>query len=303
MQTDVIWIILALLALVVGAFVVLRHFTSRGSAPAEQGDTQFKDGLPITPRDERELPQTSQDDEDALSSMAAVAASSPVVTSPTVATSPVMNTPADTPSTSAALENAADDLAVSDNAIDAQSQANPSDVEPSAQMQALDAQFEQNSPVLDRHLSAQQDFEQKNDPLLNAETTITIVIQPRGNFASLSGQKVLELVRAYGLKYGAMSMFHRYAYEDGSGDLWFSMLGLDYDGVREFDLNTITSNHFTGVILFLPLPNPHAQRGFDSMVEVAKMMADELDADLLDENHSPLDDVELAKLRAQVINY
>ena len=73
-------------------------------------------------------------------------------------------------------------------------------------------------------------FDQNNDPLLNATETVSIAIMPRNSFAGLPGCTVLEIVRTYGMKYGVMNLFHRYENEDGTGDLWFSMMGVGYEG-------------------------------------------------------------------------
>lgn len=163
--------------------------------------------------------------------------------------------------------------------------------------------FNQNSPILDRHLIEQQTFDQNNDPLLNAQDTVTIVITPRNQYVGLSGKEVLNIVRNYGLKYGVMNMYHRYEREDGMGDLWFSMMGVDYNGVQVFDLNTLPDAHFTGLSLFLSLPHPHALRGFESMVSTARMIAKDLNADIHDEEGYLLDDSYIEKIRLQVADY
>ncbi|UNU72635.1 cell division protein ZipA C-terminal FtsZ-binding domain-containing protein [Moraxella nasovis] len=164
-------------------------------------------------------------------------------------------------------------------------------------------EFEQDSPILARHLSKQSAFEQNNDPLMNAQSTITIIISPRDGGVGISGRRMLELAHTYGLKYGVMNMFHRYSNTDGTGDLWFSAMGITYDGVLAFDLNTLADDHFTGLALFLSLPHPYALRGYDSMVGIAKMIADDVNADLCNEEMHLIDDAYLARLRAEVASY
>lgn len=175
--------------------------------------------------------------------------------------------------------------------------------EPKETFAEISNDFSQNSPMLDRHLIEQQAFDQNNDPLLNAQDTVTIVITPRNQYAGLSGKEVLNIVRNYGLKYGVMNMYHRYEREDGMGDLWFSMLGVSYQGVQAFDLNTLADSHFSGLSLFLSLPHPHALRGFESMVSTARMIAKDLDADIHDEEGYVLDDAYVEKMRLQVADY
>lgn len=289
-----VWIVLAILAIIVGFFVlgriVWRAMKSKGSL-AVLGDVNHKNGLPITPRDERSRPTFDsvpvpheEDVPDALTSMAAVAASSPVVSerAPQVvsAPAPVRSEPAFEPDAGDIMTHEEDEA-----------------------MRKLNHSFEQNSPLLDKHLSDQETFDQDNSPLLNAQDTITVMITPRNQFAGLSGKTVLGIVREYGLKYGVMNMFHRYEHENGMGDLWFSMLGANDEGVQPFDLNELAEGHFNGLVLFLSLPHPHALRGFDSMVSVAQMIASDLDANLYDENGQPLDDAQFARMRAIASDY
>ncbi|MCP3897335.1 MAG: hypothetical protein GY683_05635, partial [Moraxella sp.] len=83
-----VWLLLAVLAIVLGCILlvpaILRTINSKKQIDHD-GDVHHKDGLPITPRDERLLTHDdavtvpSDDAPDALTSMAAVAASSPVV--------------------------------------------------------------------------------------------------------------------------------------------------------------------------------------------------------------------------------
>ena len=255
----------------------------------------YKDGLPILPRDERgqsalfinkqnqtantksvksEQPLSDESKADALSSLAMVASQD---------------------SNTHDHHSPQDDKAVhvlTDEPIKKERFTEPS------------GNFTQNSPVLDRHLEQQQAFDQDNDPLLNAQETVTVVITPKNQYSGLSGRAVLDIVRAYGLKYGVMNMYHRYEREDGTGKLWFSMLGVGYDGLVEgFDLNTLTDSHFSVLSLFLSLPHPHALRGFDSMVSVAQMIAKDINADVHDDEGYILDGTYLAKLRAKVADY
>ncbi len=279
------------LVILFGLWLIIRSMFTKDF----EGDTKtlaYKDGLPILPRDERDqstiptdvplVDDASSDTEpesktesraDALSSLAMVASQDPSITY-------VQETQI----------NPVDEVEV--DSIKKERFAEPLN------------EFTQNSPVLDRHLEEQQAFDQDNDPLLHAQETVTVVITPKDQYNGLSGKMVLDIVRAYGLKYGVMNMYHRYEREDGTGKLWFSMLGVGYDGsVEGFDLNTLTDSHFSALTLFLSLPHPHALRGFDSMVSVAQMIAKDINADVHDEEGYILDGAYLTKLRAKVADY
>ena len=151
--------------------------------------------------------------------------------------------------------------------------------------------FDNNSPILDQHLSEPVD-EAQNGPLINAKDNINITILPHQYrdrpVAVIRGRDLLALVDKYGLRYGAMNMFHRYEQKDGTGMLWFSMMGITDSGIAPFDPHSVATNTYNGVVLFLSLPHPQALRSFDSMMSIAYMMASDLDAVMLDEENDPI---------------
>ncbi len=166
--------------------------------------------------------------------------------------------------------------------------------------------FTDNSPVLDQHLLTPID-EAKNGPLINAKDNINITILPQQTHdrqhAIIRGADLLTLVDKYGLRFGAMNMFHRYEQKDGTGMLWFSMMGITDSGIAPFDPHSVATNIYSGVVLFLSLPHPQALRSFDSMMSIAYMMASDLDAVMLDENNAPITADYKQQLRNQVRDY
>ncbi|WP_019671675.1 cell division protein ZipA C-terminal FtsZ-binding domain-containing protein [Psychrobacter lutiphocae] len=167
---------------------------------------------------------------------------------------------------------------------------------------AQEPMFEANSPMLDQHLLAEADHDQ-NSPLNHAEENINITLIPANEYETIDGKKILALVNQYGLKYGAMNMFHRYEHKDGSGILWFSMMGITEDGIAPFDLNMLPSSRYNGLVLFLSLPHPKAIQGFDSMMSVVNLISNDLNALILDENNEVLTRERRHQLRAQVQQY
>lgn len=271
---DTLIIILIILVMAVGMFFIIQMLRSK-SYKGDDKSLEYKDDLPILPREQRvvqDLPvstaKTGQptEEQDALSSLAM------------------------------AISKTAVDVPKGDTDTDKSVPPNESNVH-------IKNEFNKSSPVLDRHMDKQKDFDQNNDPLLAAKDTVTIIITPRNHSVGLSGKEVLNIARVYGLKYGVMNMYHRYEYEDGSGGLWFSMLGVGRHGVQTFDLNTLTDQRFIGLSLFLSLPHPHALRGFDSMISTARMIAKDLNADIHDEESYIVDDAYCEQLRLQVANY
>ena len=264
---------LIVIVIIIGVFLIIRAIRSK-SYKGDSNSLVYKEDLPIVPRAERMITEatfetynheTSDDgDQDALSTLAKAVSKS-------------TQNPQKTP------DESVDDLA-----------------EPTAK---VSHHFPQKSPIIDEHLDKEKDFERDNNPLSNAKDSVTLCIIPRNQTVGLSGKEVLELARTYGLKYGIMNMYHRYENDDGSGMLWFSMLGMNRQGAVIFDINNLSNQRFTGLSLFLPLPHPQALRGFDSMVHTAHSMATALNADLLDEENYVIDRDLLGKLRQMVANY
>ncbi|WP_201596743.1 cell division protein ZipA [Psychrobacter vallis] len=171
---------------------------------------------------------------------------------------------------------------------------------------AEEPSFDNNSPILDQHLSEPVD-EGQNGPLINAKDNINITILPHQYrdrpAAVIRGRDLLALIDKYGLRYGAMNMFHRYEQKDGTGILWFSMMGITDSGIAPFDPHSVATNTYNGVVVFLSLPHPQAVRSFDSMMSIAYMMASDLDAIILDEENEPITPEYKQQLRNQVRDY
>lgn len=151
--------------------------------------------------------------------------------------------------------------------------------------------FTDNSPILDQHLLEPVD-EAQNSPLIHAQDNLNITILPNHHrdrpSALIRGQDLLGLIDKYGLRFGAMNMFHRYEHKDGTGILWFSMMGITDKGIAPFDPHSVATDTYNGVVLFLSLPHPQGLMGFDGMISIAYMMANDLDAMMLDENNDPI---------------
>lgn len=163
--------------------------------------------------------------------------------------------------------------------------------------------FNGEASMLDDYFRNQhQEPNQDNEALLNHVETLAVVITPRDG-EGVSGTRIIDLARQYGMKYGVLNMFHRYENPEGWGMLWFSMLGVGVDGVKSFDLLELPQMNYKGLVLFLSLPHPKALHGFDSMVQVAQTIATELDADVHDELDYLIDADRLNEMRAYVSEY
>ena len=76
-------------------------------------------------------------------------------------------------------------------------------------------------------------------------------------------------------------------------------MGITENGIAPFDPHSVATNTYNGVVVFLSLPHPRALASFDGMMSIAYMMANDLDAIMLDENNEPIN----AEYKQQLRNY
>lgn len=335
-MTAIQFILIAIAAFIVlaGLFMVIRSFKRRKDAEAVAVNYD-KNGIPIIPRHERNIvDQPDLDDTVAgetsigpdRSYLNAVVEEEPLTQSHTNVDAQLTAGRGDGSEDSHTNENAdyarwQDEQQRTDNAefVEAAEQMHI-EQEPDAfsslvsatdsLMPSIDTaeepSFDNNSPILDQHLSEPVDDAQ-NGPLIHAKDNINITILPHQYrdrpAAVIRGRDLLALIDKYGLRYGAMNMFHRYEQKDGTGMLWFSMMGITDSGIAPFDPHSVATNTYNGVVVFLSLPHPQAVRSFDSMMSIAYMMASDLDAIMLDEENEPITPEYKQQLRNQVRDY
>ena len=155
----------------------------------------------------------------------------------------------------------------------------PTHVIETAEIQEFDAE----SSILDVHLHEQQRFDDECS-LANAESFIVLNVMPNPRKA-LSGDKTLKVLLKYGLRYGEMSCFHRYEDPEKESSLMFSVLRITDEGPNGFDLESLSMEMVQGLAFFLALPHNDVQKGFDTMVSIAGLIARETDGTVYDENN------------------
>lgn len=144
-------------------------------------------------------------------------------------------------------------------------------------------EFDEESSILDKHLHEQQRFDDEST-LANAETIIALNVYPNPRKA-LSGDKTLKVLLKYGLRFGELSCFHRYEETEEVSQLMFSVLRITDEGPNGFDLETLSVEQVQGLAFFLALPHSNVQKGFDTMVSIAGLIAREVDGTVYDENN------------------
>jgi cell division protein ZipA len=99
------------------------------------------------------------------------------------------------------------------------------------------------------------------------------------------GGDILHILLACDLRFGDMGFFHRHELEAGRGAVQFSVTNMMQPGV--FDIDNMADMATPGLVFFLTLPGPDdMMQAFDYMLETAKAVARNLDADVLDESRS-----------------
>ncbi len=118
----------------------------------------------------------------------------------------------------------------------------------------------------------------------------------------ISGSALLQILLACDVRYGRMSIFHRYEEPGGEGEAQFSVVNMVAPGT--FDLDDMESFSSPGVSFFMRLPGPKdAIKAFDCMVETAQCLVKNLDCELHDEAHSVVTPQTLQHLRQRIRDF
>lgn len=316
--TQLILIILAVVAIVWGIYTLLKSIRQKNQdVLATDAIEHDKDGLPIIPRHQRPEPQESQlfkaeitsDNPKGEVKLSADDTELHLDNYPANGGFANANANANANVTKSAndkllaethtfVENENDAFSMLANATETISPV----VHTFDENQLKSDSFTDNSPILDTHIQAQIDEEQ-NSPLNNAIQNINISIFPNQQFVDIKGDYLLELIDKYGLKFGAMNMFHRYENKDGTGLLWFSLMMIDNEGISPFDLNRLPMQTMKGLVLFLSLPHPRPVQGFDSMMSIAGLLANDLNATVYDDTGEPINKENTQAMRELAINF
>lgn len=115
------------------------------------------------------------------------------------------------------------------------------------------------------------------------------------------GRLLLELLLQYGLRFGDMDIFHRHEHPTGQGDVLFSLAQAVEPGT--FNIDTLARDLVPGVSFFMSLPGKKSTLAFDLMMDTARRLAHELDAELLDTNSRALSQSTLDQWREDVLAY
>jgi cell division protein ZipA len=114
-----------------------------------------------------------------------------------------------------------------------------------------------------------------------------------------SGSDILGVLLACDLRFGDMDFFHRHEQSAGRGPIQFTVCNMMKPGV--FDIDAMDHLRTRGLMFFVTLPGPDDMlKAFDYMYETAKVVAKNLDGDVLDETRSAITRQSLEHMRQQI---
>lgn len=264
--------LIGLLAFCVGLILLVhaRYIKSNSSNFVDLTQIPKKNNLPIVPRNQRHLIEMTN--------------ATPKITVSTVS---AINHHNDFLSQAGAESHhgASDELSTYDN--------DGSFID--SHQESIDNSKSQDQDVVMQKISEEELFNHR-------EQMLTIYITPKDGQGVL-GETIIAIAKQYGMKYGFANLFHRYEKSNGSGMLWFSMIGVASNELKPFDILGLEQLKYDGLAFFLILPHPQKLRGFDSMVQVTQTIASELDADIHDLNQYIIDADSLKTSRNYVSDY
>ena len=143
--------------------------------------------------------------------------------------------------------------------------------------------FEEEAPVANTDWEDEEPVVARQAPFIEREI---IVMHVRAKAADgFNGSDLLQILLACDMRYGEKDILHRHEKAEGKGCLQFSVANMLEPGT--FNLEDINSFRTPGVTFFMTLPGPEdAMQAFDCMIETANCLVKNLDARLLDEEHS-----------------
>ena len=131
------------------------------------------------------------------------------------------------------------------------------------------------------------------------ERIITLRLIPRDE--ELPMERAVVALQSVGLEHGRYGIFHRMI-KDQRDEPAFSVASLTEPG--SFDLNNLDGQTIAGLSLFVVLPGEgDAVARFDAMVETARALSVELEADLHDERGSSWSVQRERYIREEIIKY
>ncbi|USE38616.1 cell division protein ZipA [Endozoicomonas sp. SCSIO W0465] len=159
---------------------------------------------------------------------------------------------------------------------------------------------ERSNPQKELNLGWREKAEKLKDrPPAHEVIVINVLSKGGGTFA---GEQLMQSMLASGMRFGDMSIFHRYANADGTGKILFSMA----NGIKPgtFVIDNLEETETPALSLFMSLPGPEKpMQAFAQMEEVARRLALDLGGELKDEQFSVMTQQTLEHCRQRIREY
>ena len=154
--------------------------------------------------------------------------------------------------------------------------------------------------VAKREIEEEPVVEENSQPAPLEEVLVINVKAPEDR--PFPGDKLLDIFKKEGLRFGDMNIFHRHVREDGSGQVLFSVANGVEPGT--FDLKTIEESTIPALSFFMGLPGPEEpQQAFRILVEAVHHLSRDLGGILRDEQHSVLTGQTLEHYRQRICDF
>ena len=159
---------------------------------------------------------------------------------------------------------------------------------------------ESSNPQKELNLGGREKAEKLKDRPPASEVIVINVLSKGGGI--FAGEQLMQSMLASGMRFGDMSIFHRYANADGTGKILFSMA----NGVKPgtFTIDNLEATETPALSLFMSLPGPEKpMQAFALMEETARRLALDLGGELKDEQFSVMTQQTLEHCRQRIREY
>ncbi|KEI72671.1 cell division protein ZipA [Endozoicomonas elysicola] len=156
------------------------------------------------------------------------------------------------------------------------------------------------NPQKELNLGGREKAEKLKDRPPASEVIVINVLSKGGGI--FAGEQLMQSMLASGMRFGDMSIFHRYSNADGTGKILFSMA----NGVKPgtFTIDNLEATETPALSLFMSLPGPEKpMQAFALMEETARRLALDLGGELKDEQFSVMTQQTLEHCRQRIREY
>lgn len=130
---------------------------------------------------------------------------------------------------------------------------------------------------------------------------IIMYLAPRTD-QNFKGYELLQALSNYGVHLSEKKHFQRFASDDGGGELWFHVASMTHPGTFEMDEpGKLTCN---GLVFILETDKVRQLgQAYETMLETASALADDLQGQLLNDKQAPLDENVIRKNKYYIAKY